>query len=111
MCSRPGGLTLVGLRPEKEQDSVNKLILQTLSTFLVGAIALGVLLLLPAWTLNYWQAWVFIAVFMTSVCVIGLYLSVKDPALLERRKKFGPTKEQSPAQKIAVSIGVLSLLG
>jgi protein-S-isoprenylcysteine O-methyltransferase Ste14 len=90
---------------------MNKLIIQTLSTFLIGAIALGVLLFLPAWTLNYWQAWVFIVVFMTSVNVIGLYLSLKDPALLERRKKFGPTKEQSPVQKIAVSIGVLALLG
>ena len=90
---------------------MNKLVAQTLSTFLIGAVALGVLLFLPAWTLNYWQAWVFIVVFMTSVIVIGLYLSLKDPALLERRKKFGPTKERLPAQKIAISIGVLALLG
>ena len=86
-----------------------KLIPSALSTFLVGAIVLGLLLFLPAWTLNYWQAWVFIAVFMASVMVIGVYLSIKDPALLERRKKFGPTKEQSPAQKLSISIGVLAL--
>jgi protein-S-isoprenylcysteine O-methyltransferase Ste14 len=97
-------------RPEKEQDVMNKLIIQALSAFLIGAIALGVLLFLPAWTLNYWQAWVFIVVFMTSVNAIGLYLALKDPALLERRKKFGPTQEQSPAQKIAIAIGVLALL-
>jgi len=90
---------------------MNELVAQTLSTFLIGSVALGVLLFLPAWTINYWQAWVFIVVFMTSVIVIGLYLSLKDPALLERRKKFGPTKEQLPAQKIAISIGVLALLG
>ena len=90
---------------------MNKLVAQTLSTFLIGSVALGVLLFLPAWTINYWQAWVFIVVFMTSVIVIGLYLSLKDPALLERRKKFGPTKEQLPAQKIAISIGVLAFLG
>src|SRR4030095_4462316 len=90
---------------------MSKLIVQTLSTFLIGAVVLGVLLFLPAWTLNYWQAWVFIVVFMTSVNVIGLYLALKDPALLERRKKFGPSQEQSPAQKIIISIGVLALLG
>ena len=89
---------------------MSKLIVQTLSTFLIGAVVLGVLLFLPAWTLNYWQAWVFIVVFMTSVSVIGLYLALKDPALLERRKKFGPSQEQSPAQKIIISIGVLALL-
>lgn len=90
---------------------MGKLIIQTLITFLIGVIALGVLLFLPAGTLNYWQAWVFIIVFMVSVSAIGLYLAIKNPALLERRKKFGPTKEQSPVQKIAISIGVLALLG
>jgi len=64
---------------------MKKLIAQTLSSFLIGAVVLGVLLFLPAWTLNYWQAWVFIVVFMTSVNVLGLYLALKDPALLERR--------------------------
>ncbi len=90
---------------------MGKLIIQTLITFLIGVIALGALLFLPAGTLNYWQAWVFIIVFMVSVSAIGLYLAIKNPALLERRKKFGPTKEQSPVQKIAISIGVLALLG
>lgn len=90
---------------------MGKLIVQTFTTFFVGALLLGVLLFLPAGTLNYWQAWVFIVVFETSVSVIGLYLALKDPALLERRKKFGPTKEQSPVQKLAISIGVLALLG
>jgi protein-S-isoprenylcysteine O-methyltransferase Ste14 len=86
---------------------MNKLIIPTLRTFLLGAIALGVLLFLPAWTLNYWQAWVFIVVFVTSVNVIGVYLSLKDPELLERRKKFGPATEQSTAQKTIMSIAIL----
>jgi protein-S-isoprenylcysteine O-methyltransferase Ste14 len=86
---------------------MNKLIIPTLRTFLIGAIALGVLLFLPAWTLNYWQAWVFIVVFVTSVNAIGVYLSLKDPELLERRKKFGPGTEQSPAQKIIMSVAIL----
>ncbi len=90
---------------------MKKLILPTIGTFLIGAIMLGVLLFLPAWTLNYWQAWVFIVVFMTSANAIGLYLSLKDPALLERRKKVGPTKETSPAQKIIMSMALLSIIG
>lgn len=90
---------------------MNKLIIQALSTFVIGAIALGALLFLPAGTLNYWQAWVFIVVFTISVNAIGVYLSVKDPELLERRKKFGPATEQSPAQKIIMSIAILAILG
>jgi protein-S-isoprenylcysteine O-methyltransferase Ste14 len=90
---------------------MNKLIIPTLRTFFMGAIALGVLLFLPAWTLNYWQAWVFILVFMSSVSVVGVYLSLKDPELLERRKNFGPTAEQNTAQKIIISIAILADIG
>ena len=88
-----------------------KLIIQTIGTFFLGAIVLGLLIFLPAGTLNYWQAWVFIVVFMISVTAIGLYLSLKDPALLERRKRIGPAAEQSPAQKIIISMGILADLG
>jgi protein-S-isoprenylcysteine O-methyltransferase Ste14 len=89
---------------------MNKLIIPTLRTFLLGAIVLGALLFLPAWTLNYWQAWVFIVVFMTSVNAIGVYLSLKDPALLERRKKGGPAAEQNTAQKVIISVAIASFL-
>ncbi len=86
---------------------MKKLILQTLQTYLIGAVMLGVPLFLPAWTFNYWQAWVFIVVFMTSVTIIGLYLSLKDPALLERRKNFGPGKEERTSQKVIMSLAVI----
>jgi protein-S-isoprenylcysteine O-methyltransferase Ste14 len=89
---------------------MTKLITQTMATFLVGAIVLGLLIFLPAGTLNYWQAWLFIVVFMISVTVVGLYLSLKDPALLERRKNIGPAAEQSTAQKIIISLGMLGNL-
>ena len=46
--------------------TLKSLILPTLSSFIPGVIALGVVLFLPAWTLNYWQAWVFIMVFMVQ---------------------------------------------
>jgi protein-S-isoprenylcysteine O-methyltransferase Ste14 len=88
-----------------------KLIIQTLGTFLLGAFLLGLLLFLPAGTFNYWQAWVFIVVFMTSVSIIGVYLSLKDPALLERRQNIGLAAEQSRVQKIIISIGILADLG
>jgi protein-S-isoprenylcysteine O-methyltransferase Ste14 len=86
---------------------MKKLILPTLRTFLIGAIVLGALLFLPAWTLDYWQAWVFIVVFLVSANAIGVYLSLKDPALLERRLKGGPAAETRTAQKIIISIGIL----
>jgi protein-S-isoprenylcysteine O-methyltransferase Ste14 len=43
------------------------------------------LLFLPAWTLNYWQAWTYLAVLMVSISAIVIYLVRNDPALLARR--------------------------
>src|SRR5262245_27391310 len=94
-------------KTKKEPFKMNKLILQTLGTFLIGVLALSVLLFLPAGTLNYWQAWVFIVVFLISANGIGVYLSIKDPALLERRKNIGPAAEQSTTQKIIISLAIL----
>lgn len=90
---------------------MNKLIIPTLRTFLIGVVVLGLLLFLPAWTLDYWQAWVFILVFGLSTNAIGVYLALKDPELLERRKQIGPTAEQSTAQKIIISLSILGSLG
>ena len=87
---------------------MTKLLLQSLGAFLVGAVALGLFIFLPAGTLNYWQAWVFIVVFGLSANFTGIWLSLKDPALLERRKKFGPAQESSPAQKIIMLLVLLS---
>ena len=89
---------------------MNKLILPTIRAFLIGAVALGLLLFIPAWTLNYWQGWVFIAVFVTSANAIGIYLSMSDPELLVRRKKVGPAAEQNLTQKIIMSIAVIGIL-
>jgi protein-S-isoprenylcysteine O-methyltransferase Ste14 len=87
-----------------------KLIVQAIISFLVGALLLGLLTFLPAGTFNYWQAWLFIAVFMVTISVFGIYFSIKDPALMERRKQAGPAAEQSMLQKIVATIAFTSLL-
>jgi protein-S-isoprenylcysteine O-methyltransferase Ste14 len=92
----------------KGMNTMKNLIIPTARTFLIGAIALGLLLFVPAGTLNYWQAWVFIVVFMASANAIGVYLSLKDPELLERRKQFGPAAEQNKAQKVIISLAILA---
>lgn len=90
---------------------MKKLVASTLGMLLFGTLLLGLLLFLPAGTLAYWQAWVFIAVFLLSANGIGVYLSLKDPALLERRKAVGPGAEQNTAQKIIMSFAILVILG
>ena len=62
-------------------------------------IAVAILLFLPAWTIYWWQAWVFLAVFSISVLLVTIYLMKNDPKLLERRVKAGPGAEKEKSQK------------
>src|ERR1700687_731133 len=70
-------------------------------------IVLAALLFIPAWTIDYWQAWVFIVVFVVSTNAIGTDVALTNPALLERRRKAGPTKEQRPAQRAIAGLEIL----
>ena len=69
------------------------LVMRTAKTTAIGLVVIAALIFVPAGTLAYWQGWAFIAVFTISTTAIGLYLALKDPALLERRMKAGPSAE------------------
>jgi protein-S-isoprenylcysteine O-methyltransferase Ste14 len=71
---------------------------------------LAVLLFAPAGTFDYWQAWLFLAVFVALTVAIGVYFLRSDPALVERRMKVGPKAEQEPTQKIIVSLMMAGFL-
>jgi hypothetical protein len=62
-------------------------------------VSLVLLLFVPAWTLAYWQGWIFLAVFSVSVLAITVYLMREDPKLLERRLNAGPGGEKETRQK------------
>lgn len=84
--------------------------ISAIKNFLIGIVALGVVLFLPAGTLNYWQAWAFILVFTALVTLSGVYLSIHDPALLERRKPAGRAA-QTTGQKITILYVYLAEFG
>ena len=76
----------------------------------IGLVVLGILVFLPAGTFAYWQGWAFILVFTVSTNVIGLYLAIRDPELLERRMKVGPRAETRLAQKILIAVAFAGLV-
>jgi protein-S-isoprenylcysteine O-methyltransferase Ste14 len=94
-----------------EAKTLKSLIIPAIRNFLIGVIALGVVLCLVAGTFSYWQGWVLVVVFSLCTTEQGIYLSIKDPALLERRMKVGPKEEQSTGQKLFMVVGFGSLLG
>src|ERR1700723_4232211 len=85
----------------------NKAWIALLLLFLVMA----ALQFVPPWTLDYWQAWTFLAVYFAASAAITLYLMKKDPQLLARRMSGGPAAEKLPAQKIIMSLTSLGFIG
>jgi protein-S-isoprenylcysteine O-methyltransferase Ste14 len=84
--------------------------LQIASSMLFGLVFFGVALFVPAWTFDYWQGWVFIAVFIVAAIIPSGYLLVRNPVALQRRMRAGPTAETRPAQRIIISAIVLSVV-
>jgi len=69
---------------------------------LIGLVVLGFILFWPAGTFNYWQGWVFIAVFTIATIAPSLYLARTDPAALRRRMHGGPLAEARTVQKFII---------
>lgn len=77
------------------------------------AVVMSLLLFVPAGTVRYWQAWVYLSIFFGAATATTLYLLRTDRALLERRMKAGPTAEKRATQRFVMlftSLGFVALL-
>jgi protein-S-isoprenylcysteine O-methyltransferase Ste14 len=90
---------------------VNNLASKTVLGFTQLITVLGILLLAPAWTLDYWQAWMYLLVFAASAALITTYLWKKDPKLLERRINAGPRAENEKSQKLIQVLASFVFIG
>lgn len=89
---------------------MNNLFLKAFAGLLNLVIILALALFLSAWTLAYWQAWVFLAVFTAAVLAITLYLAKRDPQLLERRTQAGPVAEKERRQQLIQSVAAVAFI-
>jgi protein-S-isoprenylcysteine O-methyltransferase Ste14 len=74
---------------------------------------MALLLFVPAGTLHDWQAWVYLSIFFGASAITTLDLMKRDPALLQRRMRGGPTAETETTQKVIMffaSVGFIALL-
>lgn len=85
-----------------------KLVINALIKYLAGLILVGALLFLPAWTLNYPGAWLFMALLFIPMLIMGVVMAIKAPSLLAKR--LG-NKEKEKAQKGVVGLSGLMFLG
>jgi protein-S-isoprenylcysteine O-methyltransferase Ste14 len=73
-------------------------------------VAMAVLLFLPAWSLHYWQGWLYLVVFCGCCLGTTVYFLLTDPALVQRRMSAGPAAENEPSQQIIMGIASAGFL-
>ncbi|PXX08166.1 methyltransferase family protein [Mycolicibacterium moriokaense] len=81
--------------------------IQPIVASLSGLVFFGAVLFGPAGTFDYWQAWVFIAVYAVMSTGPTVYWGLRKPEVLRRRMRSGPIAETRPAQKVA-TVGIVT---
>jgi protein-S-isoprenylcysteine O-methyltransferase Ste14 len=84
-----------------------KLWIQAIAASLSGLVFFCAFLFGPAGSFDYWQAWVFIAVFALMSTGPTVYWGLRKPEVLRRRMRSGPMAETRPAQKVA-TVGIVA---
>jgi len=77
-------------------------------TIVVGVMC--ALLFGTAGTTRYWQAWVYVSIFLGASVLTALYLMRNDPALLARRMRGGPMFETESTQRVIMAVTSLGFI-
>lgn len=81
-----------------------KLAIRALIKYLFGLFFIAALLFLPAGSLGYGNAWLFLGLLFIPILILGVVLLIKAPDLLEKRIS---AKEKEDTQKGVVAVSAL----
>lgn len=86
-----------------------KLFIEAIAKFTLGVILVGLLIFLPAGSIEYWNGWLFIGVLFIPMFIAGIVMMVKSPSLLKSRLN-AKEKEKEQRKVVAIS-GLMFLIG
>lgn len=85
-----------------------KLFVQAIAKFLLGVVLVGVLVFLPAGTLNFFNGWLLMGILFVPMFLAGIVMMVKNPKLLQSRLV---AKEKQKDQDLVVKLSGLMFVG
>lgn len=86
-----------------------KLFFSAISKFLLGVLLVGVLIFLPAGTLNYFNGWLLMGILFIPMFMAGIVMMIKSPNLLKSRLN---AKEKLKEQNLVIKLsGLMFLVG
>ena len=84
-----------------------KLFFEAIIKFILGVAIIGLLIFVPANTINYWNGWLFMGLLFIPMFIAGIIMMVKSPELLSKRLN---AKEKENEQKLVVKLNGLMFL-
>jgi len=87
-----------------DQHSRNDLARRVAGHFLAAILLFAAMLFIPAGTVFYWEAWIYLAILFIPMFLVSAHLIRNDPELLERRLRM---KEKEPEQKLIIKLAYL----
>jgi len=81
-----------------------QLLIKVLIRLVLAIIFLCLIFFLPAGSIKFWEAWVYMGILFIPMIFVLIYLLKKDPELLERRMKM---KEKEEPQKVFIKLSLL----
>ena len=84
-----------------------QLFIQAITKFFAGLIIVALLLFVPAGTLCYWHAWLFLGILFIPMFCAGIVMMFRDPELLKKRLN---AKEEETEQKAVIALSGLMFL-
>ena len=86
-----------------------KLFIEALFKFILGVVLIGLLIFLPAWTINYFNGWLFMGVLFIPMFIVGIIMMIKNPKLLASRLD---AKEKQKEQGMVIKLsGLMFVVG
>lgn len=86
---------------------MENLVKKVIVAYAIAFVALGLMFFVPAGTIYFWQAWIYLILMFFVAISISIYLFRHDKAVIERRMKL---KEKEEPQKNIIRIGSIFYL-
>ena len=84
-----------------------KLFFEAIFKFLLGVLLVGLLIFIPAGTINFFNGWLFMGLLFIPMFISGIIMMIKSPNLLRSRLD---AKEKESKQKMVVGLSGLMFL-
>ena len=84
-----------------------KLFFEAIIKILLGVLVLGLLIFMPANTINYWNGWLLMGLLFVPMFIAGIIMMIKSPNLLKNRLK---AKEKEGEQKLVILLSGLMFI-